>query len=347
MMVRAQRRRRRGTPGRDRSPATPRSPRPGRRSHRRIDEEATDRLGRHRSPSTGSGTPARPCTTASAGWPAPAGSRSTTADGEVITLRDPPRRRAQPRHPPGGAAGRGARGHAVLDQPRRRAGSPSCPARWSCVGGGPIGCELAQVFARFGVRVTVVQHGPRLVPANEPEAAELLAEVFAERGHPGAHRRRAPAGVVRRRRVHARPSTPARSWSPTSCWSPPAARPTSTTSASRPSGSTRPRAPLEVDERLRVRRRGSGRSATSPARARSRTSRCTSPRSRCATSSARTAPPARYHAVPHVTFTDPEVGGVGMTEQQARDAGLTRAHRASPSSSSPRAVSPTARVGTD
>jgi pyruvate/2-oxoglutarate dehydrogenase complex dihydrolipoamide dehydrogenase (E3) component len=32
---------------------------------------------------------------------------------------------------------------------------------------------------------------------------------------------------------------------------------------------------------------------------------------------------ATYHAVPHVTFTDPEVGGVGMTEQQARDAGLT------------------------
>jgi len=34
-------------------------------------------------------------------------------------------------------------------------------------------------------------------------------------------------------------------------------------------------------------------------------------------------PPAAYHAVPHVTFTDPEVAGVGMTEQQARDAGLT------------------------
>ena len=29
-----------------------------------------------------------------------------------------------------------------------------------------------------------------------------------------------------------------------------------------------------------------------------------------------------YHAVPHVTFTDPEVGGVGLTEQRARDAGL-------------------------
>jgi pyruvate/2-oxoglutarate dehydrogenase complex dihydrolipoamide dehydrogenase (E3) component len=33
-------------------------------------------------------------------------------------------------------------------------------------------------------------------------------------------------------------------------------------------------------------------------------------------------PMAAYHAVPHTTFTDPEVGGVGQTEQQARDAGL-------------------------
>jgi pyruvate/2-oxoglutarate dehydrogenase complex dihydrolipoamide dehydrogenase (E3) component len=33
-------------------------------------------------------------------------------------------------------------------------------------------------------------------------------------------------------------------------------------------------------------------------------------------------PPATYHALPHCTFTDPEIGGVGMTEAQARDAGL-------------------------
>jgi pyruvate/2-oxoglutarate dehydrogenase complex dihydrolipoamide dehydrogenase (E3) component len=33
-------------------------------------------------------------------------------------------------------------------------------------------------------------------------------------------------------------------------------------------------------------------------------------------------PTADYRAVPHVTFTDPELGSVGMTEKQARDAGL-------------------------
>ena len=56
------------------------------------------------------------------------------------------------------------------------------PASLVVLGGGPIGCELAQVFARFGVRVTVVQHGDRLVPADEPEASALLEEVFAHEG---------------------------------------------------------------------------------------------------------------------------------------------------------------------
>ena len=32
--------------------------------------------------------------------------------------------------------------------------------------------------------------------------------------------------------------------------------------------------------------------------------------------------PAEYHAVPRVTFTDPEIGSVGLTEAQARERGL-------------------------
>ena len=38
------------------------------------------------------------------------------------------------------------------------------PGSLVVLGGGPIGCELAQVFARFGVRVTVVQHGRPAAP---------------------------------------------------------------------------------------------------------------------------------------------------------------------------------------
>ena len=50
------------------------------------------------------------------------------------------------------------------------------------LGGGAIGAELAQVFARFGARVTIVEARPRLLPADKPEAGDLLAGVFAREG---------------------------------------------------------------------------------------------------------------------------------------------------------------------
>ena len=50
------------------------------------------------------------------------------------------------------------------------------PARLVVVGGGPIGCELAQCFARFGSRVFQVQTHDRLLPREDPEFSELIAE---------------------------------------------------------------------------------------------------------------------------------------------------------------------------
>ncbi len=50
------------------------------------------------------------------------------------------------------------------------------------LGGGAIGVELAQVFARFGVQVAIVEALGRLVPLEEPEAGEVVAEVFEAEG---------------------------------------------------------------------------------------------------------------------------------------------------------------------
>ncbi|HZN36695.1 MAG TPA: mercuric reductase [Pirellulaceae bacterium] len=56
------------------------------------------------------------------------------------------------------------------------------PRRLIVIGGGPIGCELAQAFRRFGSEVTLVQRGQRLLPKDEPEAAEILARQFEREG---------------------------------------------------------------------------------------------------------------------------------------------------------------------
>jgi pyruvate/2-oxoglutarate dehydrogenase complex dihydrolipoamide dehydrogenase (E3) component len=56
------------------------------------------------------------------------------------------------------------------------------PGSLVVLGGGAIGAELAQVFARFGARVTVIEESARLLPPEEPEAGALLAEVFGRDG---------------------------------------------------------------------------------------------------------------------------------------------------------------------
>jgi len=56
------------------------------------------------------------------------------------------------------------------------------PASLLVLGGGPIGCELGQAFARLGARVTIVGRAPRLLPREDPEASGVLARVFAREG---------------------------------------------------------------------------------------------------------------------------------------------------------------------
>ncbi len=60
--------------------------------------------------------------------------------------------------------------------------SPVLPRSIVVLGGGAIGCELAQVMARFGVDVTLVEYAPSLLALEEPAAGSLLAEVFSREG---------------------------------------------------------------------------------------------------------------------------------------------------------------------
>ncbi|MFM4916470.1 FAD-dependent oxidoreductase [Aeromonas dhakensis] len=58
----------------------------------------------------------------------------------------------------------------------------SAPRQLLVLGGGPIGCELAQSFALLGVPVTLVELSDQLLPREEREVAELLAEQLARDG---------------------------------------------------------------------------------------------------------------------------------------------------------------------
>jgi pyruvate/2-oxoglutarate dehydrogenase complex dihydrolipoamide dehydrogenase (E3) component len=50
------------------------------------------------------------------------------------------------------------------------------------LGGGPTGCEMAQVYARFGVPTTVVQSGDRLAPTDHPRNSAAVADALRASG---------------------------------------------------------------------------------------------------------------------------------------------------------------------
>jgi len=58
----------------------------------------------------------------------------------------------------------------------------SLPPRLAVLGGGPIGCELAQAFARFGSKVTQVEMLPRLLAREDAEVSEMVATRFRAEG---------------------------------------------------------------------------------------------------------------------------------------------------------------------
>ena len=56
------------------------------------------------------------------------------------------------------------------------------PGRLLVIGGGPLGCEMAQAFCRLGVRTVIVEDYPLFLPREERDAAQILADSFARDG---------------------------------------------------------------------------------------------------------------------------------------------------------------------
>ncbi len=59
---------------------------------------------------------------------------------------------------------------------------PTAPSSMIILGGGPIGCEFAQVMSRLGVRVKLVELLPRLLPRDDADASGLITKRFADEG---------------------------------------------------------------------------------------------------------------------------------------------------------------------
>ncbi|MFI2102040.1 dihydrolipoyl dehydrogenase family protein [Isoptericola sp. NPDC019693] len=203
------------------------------------------------------------------------------------------------------------------------------PASLTVLGGGAIGCELAQVFARFGTAVEVVEAGPRLLALDEPEASALLADRFAAEGigvradakvssvsHDGSGFTLTLGDgtqlVSERLLVAAGRRTDLKALGVA-------------TVGIDDTGRTIP-----VDDRLRA---ADGVWVIGDVTGKGAFTHVSMYQARIAVADilATTGSGeggdeqerADYRAVPHVTFTDPEIGGVGLTEAGARDAGLT------------------------
>jgi pyruvate/2-oxoglutarate dehydrogenase complex dihydrolipoamide dehydrogenase (E3) component len=187
------------------------------------------------------------------------------------------------------------------------------------LGGGAVGCELGQVLSRFGVKISIVEAADRLLPAEESEASEVVAAAFGSEGiavHTGEAARQVASRngsivvtldggleVAGERLLVA------------------TGRRVDLSGLGLESVGLDASEPfLQVDERMRA---GDGIWAMGDVTGKALFTHVALYQSAIVAADilGEAHPPARYDAVPRATFTDPEVGAVGMTEAQALAAG--------------------------
>ncbi|GAA4633016.1 NAD(P)/FAD-dependent oxidoreductase [Actinoallomurus vinaceus] len=184
------------------------------------------------------------------------------------------------------------------------------------LGGGAIGVELAQVFSRFGSRVTVVEALPRLLALEEPESSELLQKIFENEGievRTGAkveHVRHDGDAFVVNGDLRAQRLLVA------------TGRRTDLKALGVAAAGLDENARfVDTDGRMRA---ADGVWALGDVTGKGAFTHMSVYQARIVVRDilGQDGPPADYRAVPRVTFTDPEIGAVGLTEQQARDQGM-------------------------
>jgi pyruvate/2-oxoglutarate dehydrogenase complex dihydrolipoamide dehydrogenase (E3) component len=194
------------------------------------------------------------------------------------------------------------------------------PASLVVIGGGAIGVELAQMFERFGSKVTVVEVGPRLVDLEEPESSALVQTIFEREGidvicdakitSVSRDGNGFTVGLVGSEPVRGEKLLVATG-----------RRPDLSAIATSTVGIDEKQRSIPIDGHTRAAEKlwaigdvtGHGQF----------THMSMYLAEICiADVLGQDFPPAEYHAVPRVTFTDPEVGSVGLTESQARAQGL-------------------------
>ena len=197
------------------------------------------------------------------------------------------------------------------------------PASLGVIGGGAIGCELAQAFSRFGVRVTLLEVAPRIMALEEPEVSELVTSVFVREGI------RVAAGVslssVRYEEGLFRLDLGDETVQVDKLLVAAGRRPNIADLGLESIGLDGAARGLTTDDEMRVLKDGSpieGIYAIGDVTGRGAFTHMSMYESNVVVRSVldEGAGPTTQ-AVPRVTFTDPEVGAVGLTEQQARDAG--------------------------
>jgi pyruvate/2-oxoglutarate dehydrogenase complex dihydrolipoamide dehydrogenase (E3) component len=196
----------------------------------------------------------------------------------------------------------------------------ACPRSLIVLGGGSVGLELGQVFRRFGADVTIVEVGEHVLAMEEPENAAAMDEVLRRDGivvRVGATASRVtptPDGVSVQvsdgSHIEAEQLLVATGRRPD-------LHPLGVDRVGLDPGADR----VATDEHLRA---GDRLWAVGDVTGHGAFTHVAYYQAQIAAADVlgHDHEPAEYSAVPRVTFTDPELGGVGLTEAQARDSGM-------------------------